>query len=201
MARYIHIEKGQAMDFGHILDDWERLSAKPGGLDKAAEAERALKEVERKRRLAAEAEGNRLSAKALSSLASWLDTYGVEDKDADCVAEGKDEAGLRRDRESEARRVKLLKPEARIDLHGLTQEEAQASLEAFLEASARAGLEKVLVITGKGLHSEGEPILGKAARRVIEASPWAGRFGAAAAADGGSGALWVILKARNHFSR
>jgi DNA-nicking Smr family endonuclease len=52
----------------------------------------------------------------------------------------------------------------------------------------------VLVIHGKGMHSEGEPVLGRTARRVIEASPWTGGYGPAERSQGGSGALWVAVK-------
>ena len=40
--------------------------------------------------------------------------------------------------------------EARIDLHGLRQDEAHVTLRAFLERAQRAGKRWVLVITGKG---------------------------------------------------
>jgi len=41
-------------------------------------------------------------------------------------------------------------PEARMDLHGLTQEVAHRALLAFLRRSHKAGLRLTLVITGKG---------------------------------------------------
>lgn len=181
------------MDFGDILDDWERLSARPGGLDQASEAEKRLKAEESARRAAADAERRRRETAARKSLAHWLDEYGVEDKDREAPAAGSD--GDRASREAESRRVRTKRPDASLDLHGMTQAEAEAALERFLESSARLGLEKVLVITGKGNHSQGEPILGKMARRVLESSPVAGRFGAADAQEGGKGALYVILRA------
>lgn len=183
------------MDFGDILDDWEKLSAKPGGLDAASEAEKRLKEAERLRKAALDAgDGRKPPQAARDSLAAWLESHGVEDKDSPGSGPSADEAELRAGREEEARRLKALRPQASIDLHGMTQAEAEAALAAFLEASALRGYEKVLVITGKGIHSQGEPILGKAARRVLEASPFAGRFGTADASCGGGGALWVLLK-------
>jgi len=189
------------MDFGNILDDWEKLSAKPGGLEKAAEAEKQLREEDSlaKRKSKAGLEAGKPGASsgkgakgpdARDSLAAWLDSHAVDDKDA-C---GGDARSIQAAREAEARRLAAKRPEAFLDLHGMTAEEAEAALAAFFEVSARKGLEKVLVITGKGIHSQGEPVLGKAARRAIEASPWAGRFGVADAASGGGGALWVILK-------
>jgi DNA-nicking Smr family endonuclease len=194
------------MDFGNILDDWEKLSAKPGGLEKAVEAEKQLRDEDsrarRKAKACAEAGRTGSSGKgakgqdARDSLAAWLDSHTVDDKDASSAGrpEGEDARGAQAARETEARRLAAKRPEAVLDLHGMTAEEAEAALSAFFEVSVRKGLEKVLVITGKGIHSQGEPVLGKAARRAIEASPWAGRFGVADAASGGGGALWVILK-------
>ena len=43
-----------------------------------------------------------------------------------------------------------LKPEARIDLHGMTLAQAHPALTGFILRSAGAGLRLVLVITGKG---------------------------------------------------
>lgn len=190
------------MNFEDILNDWERLSAKPGGLHRAADAEERLRaEDSRQRNSKQEGDPGKKPSAARDSLSSWLDTHGVENKDAP----GADREGGGGDpksaREAEARRLKAKKPEARIDLHGMREAEAEAALGAFLEESMRRGLEKVLVITGKGLHSQGEPILGRAARRVLEASPYAGRFGFSEAADGGAGSLWVLIRRKDHFSR
>lgn len=43
-----------------------------------------------------------------------------------------------------------LRPEARIDLHGMTQDRALPALTTFIQDSASRGLRLVLVITGKG---------------------------------------------------
>lgn len=192
------------MDFGNILDDWEKLSAKPGGLEKAAEAEKQLREEDSRARRKAGAEAKtgkaRKAQDAHDSLAAWLDSHAVDDKDSRSAGRAAEDGrdadarSIQAGREAETRRLAAKRPEASLDLHGMRAEEAEAALVAFLEVSARKGLEKVLVITGKGIHSQGEPVLGKAARRAIEASPWAGRFGVADAASGGGGALWVILK-------
>ena len=94
------------------------------------------------------------------------------------------------------RRLLRKKPDASIDLHGLTGDEAWTALETFFEDSRRKGYEKVLVIHGKGNHLSGgtEGVLRDLARRFIEACLFAGESGQSAARDGGSGATWVILK-------
>lgn len=178
------------MDFGDILNDWERLSARPGGLSKAEEAEKTAKEAqakalaERRRE-----EARRRRERAARGLETWLEENPVPDKDAE--PEAVDE---RRLREAERERLRELKPQARLDLHGKTAAEAEAALALFLNECVVRGLEKVLVVTGKGNHSAGEPVLGKAARRVLESSPLAGSFGQAEKSLGGSGALWVVLR-------
>jgi DNA-nicking Smr family endonuclease len=85
--------------------------------------------------------------------------------------------------------------EARLDLHGLTQEEAHRALTRFIEASARAGLRQVLVITGKG--RQGEGVLRGVVPRWLAEDSLRGRILAASPAaprDGGSGALYLRLR-------
>ena len=97
------------------------------------------------------------------------------------------------------RRSRLLRkrPDASIDLHGLTRDEAWNSLDTFFEDSRRKGFEKVLVIHGKGNHAApagGEGVLRDLARQFIESCSFAGESGHSSNRDGGSGATWVILK-------
>jgi DNA-nicking Smr family endonuclease len=84
--------------------------------------------------------------------------------------------------------------EAVLDLHGVTAADAEVSLAAFFRDAAVRGVRKVLVIHGKGLHSEEEPVLGKTVRHFLETSPYAGRNGTADRRSGGSGAVWVLIK-------
>ena len=49
-----------------------------------------------------------------------------------------------------------------LDLHGLTREEALSELPRFLRNASAYGEKAVLVITGKGLNSPGEPVLQQA---------------------------------------
>jgi DNA-nicking Smr family endonuclease len=52
-----------------------------------------------------------------------------------------------------------LKIDAELDLHGFTRGEAQQALEDFLQHSEDQGFKRIRIITGKGLHSKGVPIL------------------------------------------
>ncbi len=88
-----------------------------------------------------------------------------------------------------------LKPEAALDLHGLTVEEAYAKVGFFLQDALYQGLQTLLIITGKGLHSSDEPVLRKAVEKLLQAQrhlvlEWA----VAPQRYGGSGALVVFLR-------
>ena len=51
-------------------------------------------------------------------------------------------------------------PEAKLDLHGLSAREAEVQVCNFLERHARTSRGKVVhIITGKGTHSDGPPVL------------------------------------------
>jgi DNA-nicking Smr family endonuclease len=93
------------------------------------------------------------------------------------------------------RRRKLLrkKPDAFIDLHGMSQNEAITALETFFDNSRENGFEKLLLVHGKGSH-QGDGVLRELSRRFIETCPFAGESGYSNAKEGGNGATWVILK-------
>ena len=88
--------------------------------------------------------------------------------------------------------------DGRIDLHGMTQDKAHRALEKFLTASQGAGQRCVLVITGKGLRPTGETgVLRNLVPRWMNAPAIRGRvlsFCTAQPRDGGTGALYVLLK-------
>jgi DNA-nicking Smr family endonuclease len=119
-----------------------------------------------------------------------FDPGEVYDKDAERQEDSAETPAERR------RRLRLAKSDDVIDIHGLTREEAAAALEAFFDGARRKGHEKLLVIHGKGNHSQKEAVLKYVTRDFIERCPFAGESGYADAAGGGSGATWVLLKAR-----
>ena len=95
----------------------------------------------------------------------------------------------------------------RIDLHGYTLKEANSSIEKFIDKSYDDGVSKIIVVTGKGLHSNNErdPYVSKdlsilkysipefiknnvdLMKKIIEIKE-------AKAKDGGSGAFYVFIK-------
>jgi len=96
--------------------------------------------------------------------------------------------------------------EARLDLHGMTQDQAHRALDAFIDASAHAGRRCVLVITGKGGsrgaggdgYSDGSiGVLREQVPRWLNQAtlrPLILAFSHARPKDGGEGALYVLLK-------
>jgi DNA-nicking Smr family endonuclease len=100
------------------------------------------------------------------------------------------------------RRSRLLhkRPDASLDLHGLSCEEAWKALHNFFEDSRWRKLEKILIIHGKGNHyanlPSGEAALRDTTKRFIEACSYAGESGFSPSKGGGRGATWVILKER-----
>jgi len=85
--------------------------------------------------------------------------------------------------------------EARIDLHGHKQAEAHRALTAFIIGAAEAGRRCVLVITGKGAGGAG--VIRAAVPAWLNAPelrPKILAFRPAQPRDGGTGALYVLLK-------
>ncbi|MFC1523607.1 Smr/MutS family protein [Thermodesulfobacteriota bacterium] len=54
---------------------------------------------------------------------------------------------------------KNMQPQAEIDLHGYTGKEAESRTESFIHTAKGLGINVVLIITGKGLHSPGGAVL------------------------------------------
>ena len=92
------------------------------------------------------------------------------------------------------RRLRNKKPDAQLDIHGQTRDEAWQSLEMFFNDAKENGFEKVLVIHGKGNHSSGESVLKRVVMDFIEYCPFAGESGKGKASVGGEGATWVLIK-------
>jgi DNA-nicking Smr family endonuclease len=98
-------------------------------------------------------------------------------------------------------RVKIkrgrLEVDAKLDLHGMRQDEAQRALGAFLRRAQADGAKVAIVVTGKGLSREEGGVL----RRVVPMWLQAPNlrdvvvgFGEAARHHGGEGALYVRIR-------
>lgn len=89
-----------------------------------------------------------------------------------------------------------LQPEARLDLHGVTRDEVRSRVRFFLEDAAYHKKKVVLIITGWGKNSAGEPVLRQEVERylALDAKAWVVEWGRAPRHLGGEGALVVFLK-------
>jgi len=88
-------------------------------------------------------------------------------------------------------------PGATLDLHGLPAREARRTLVEQIERARAAGLRCVLVVHGRGLHSEGTAVLREALPTWLQEAPFATRvmaFCTAPARHGGPGAMLVLLR-------
>jgi DNA-nicking Smr family endonuclease len=92
----------------------------------------------------------------------------------------------------------MLPIDGRLDLHGMSAREARAQLELFLRTMRARGERCVLVIHGKGEHSPGGlPVLrGEIAAWLSQgaSSEHVAAFATASEADGGEGAVYVLLR-------
>ena len=87
--------------------------------------------------------------------------------------------------------------EARLDLHGLTAGQAERRLAGFITNAEADGCRCVLVITGKGANGNG--VLRRLVPLWLKTPPLSSRvlaISAARQADGGDGALYVMLRRR-----
>ena len=85
--------------------------------------------------------------------------------------------------------------QGQLDLHGLRRDEARERLGAFLRDADRHGLRCVRVIHGKGHGSPGrEPVLKAKVKSWLAQKSEVIAFTQARAADGGHGALLVLLR-------
>ncbi len=93
--------------------------------------------------------------------------------------------------------------DARLDLHGMRQNEAHAALKGFLISAQNRGCRVVLVITGKGSRSETESGSGVLRRLVPlwlqepEFRQSVISFGASDARHGGIGALYIRVRKKD----
>ena len=138
------------MDFGDILDAWEKKRGRSRSMDE---------------------------------LISRYPPDGAKDAGRQDAAEGS-----RQDIES-------MKVQAVLDLHGMNSREAEQALERFIYQARSRGFRKVLIVHGKGNHSQGEPVLQGVMRRYLEKCPCTGAFASAKRKHGGRGATWVIIRA------
>ncbi|WP_019216278.1 Smr/MutS family protein [Legionella tunisiensis] len=84
--------------------------------------------------------------------------------------------------------------QARLDLHGLRSDDAKNALIKCIAQQHALGHRCLLIIHGKGSHQGEPPILKNLVNHWLQQFPQVLAFHSALARDGGSGALYVLLK-------
>ncbi|MBT5050537.1 MAG: DNA mismatch repair protein MutS [Rhodospirillaceae bacterium] len=90
-----------------------------------------------------------------------------------------------------------MRPEGRLDLHGMVQTEAHRALNSYVAQAQSSGLRCIIVITGKGRVSEGGGVLRNQVPQWLNSPalrPLILAFTPAQPRDGGDGALYVLLR-------
>ena len=91
--------------------------------------------------------------------------------------------------------LRIMMPQASLDLHGMTSDEADKALRSFVEEALSSGLEKIAIIHGKGLHSDGGVgVLRDVTLSVLDEMGACREVSMAKPACGGAGVTWAILK-------
>lgn len=187
------------MDMNDILNQWDNIQAqkerkqKESGKNQISHKKANAPTPEEKARAAEKDFESKIkseNSKEINPMELWLRRYGTIDKDK--IAEEQEERSNQFDRNY----LMNMRPEARLDLHGLHQDEAEERLNYFISDCVRKGLRKVIIIHGKGIHTTGtDPVLGELVRRFIEHDKRCGTSGhPKTKQEGGTGATWVILK-------
>ncbi len=85
--------------------------------------------------------------------------------------------------------------EAGIDLHGMTVDTARDELSLFIRDAQRQGMRSVMIIHGKAFSQSGQqPVLKSYVNDWLRQLPQVLAFCSAQPKDGGSGALYILIK-------
>ena len=106
------------MDFGEILDRWDMQTQRPYG----------KKKLRRDAKNPVQIDPAKENTQRMNPMDRWMNRHGIYDKDA----ENAEETGAG-ENFAEKRKLRAMRPQAEIDLHGMTLEEAYAALVAFFE--------------------------------------------------------------------
>lgn len=160
------------MDFGDILDNWESEKNKTGSSNK-------------KKKETNEQKKPNIMDELLNSYAPDQEVLGtkIEEKSFDPSVSHE--------------KMKRKKADLVLDLHGMTADEAETELSNFIRKSYNCGARKILIIHGKGNHTQGRAVLKPLVRSLLELSPYIGDLGTAVRRDGGSGATWAVVRQRS----
>ncbi|HEX2958597.1 MAG TPA: Smr/MutS family protein [Chitinispirillaceae bacterium] len=122
-----------------------------------------------------------------------IEKYGITDKDL----EHKKITSIKKKKKQAVTRTGV-KLRDRVDLHGLTSLEAEKVLRISVQSSRSRGVRELLIIHGKGYHSDVEtgPVLKTLVHQMLEGelSRFVKSYTSAMRKDGGDGATVVFLE-------
>ena len=84
--------------------------------------------------------------------------------------------------------------DAALDLHGLTVEQARLRLAGFLQECRQCGYRHVIIVHGKGFRSQNRPVIKPMVNRWLQQAQEVLAFCSAQPKDGGTGAVYVLLR-------
>ena len=88
--------------------------------------------------------------------------------------------------------------EDHLDLHGYRRDEARKLLLSFLEHAQQQSYKLVRIVHGKGYNSDdSQPVIKAMINKWLQSIPEVLAFVSATAKDGGTGAVYVLLKKRS----
>lgn len=188
-------ENQNKQSFGDILAAFEKMEKEAKNQKKSTGQEWRYKKTEPTKKTLEKIEAEKQEKakvekpkEQIDPMTLWLRRYGVVDKDAE------EEKLQQKMSQLDRNYLRNMAPEASIDLHGLTKEEATTRLDAFVAECIRRKITKILIIHGKGNHSPTEPVLTKLVHDYIERNYHLGESGHPDKTEGGRGATWVIIK-------
>ncbi|WP_320127776.1 Smr/MutS family protein [uncultured Sphaerochaeta sp.] len=131
---------------------------------------------------------------------SFADTYRkwneVSDEQKALEQSKKEKRGMQKESEAISK-LRSMEPQATLDLHGMIVTEAENACATFINDSAEKKLQKICIIPGKGLHNDsGVSLLKEVVLSQIRLSGVVREAYSPKACFGGSGAIWIILKAK-----
>ena len=179
-AARLHRERAERDHFSRAVGPVQPIAAAVRALHRGTPAEPVPRQ-----RLADEAQA------LASSLSDHLDVATLLDTDAGLAFRRE---GIGPDVLTRLRRGQW-SIQRELDLHGLTRDAAREALAEFVRRAARDGVRCVRVIHGKGNGSPGRvPVLKDKVRAWLVQKSEVIAFAQARAADGGYGALLVLLR-------
>lgn len=183
------------MDFADILNQWDNQQKK-GSVKKVSQVSHKKANAPTKEEKEAAHQGYKYeqimeldNRRRMNPMDVWLNRHGTVDKDK------LNEQNAQKQKFESVEFLRSMNPQATLDLHQLTKDEAWNRLNSFVTECCARKLKKILIIHGKGIHSHGsDSVLGPMVKMFVEQDKRLGMSGHPDKNHGGAGATWAIIK-------